>query len=135
MTQQLQRLERLMRAQEKLMKGLEERLAREERTIAALQQGWMEMNRFADSAVTADPASLPALLRHLAAAELTLKKKQLETDDLRRELLSARAREKISSVKVRQLREARERQVTEAALLETALAMAAKGSRKRSVVS
>jgi hypothetical protein len=135
MTQQLQRLERLMRAQGKLMKGLEERLMREERTIASLQQGWMEMNRFADSAVTVDPASLPALLRRLAAAELTLKKKQLETDDLRRELLSARAREKIVSERVRQLREARERQVTEASLLETALAMAAKVSRKRSVVS
>jgi hypothetical protein len=135
MTERWRRLMRMARAQDEVGKALEARLWREERRMKTILDESVEFDRLAASAATTVPAAVPALLRGLAATELRLKQLETETEDLRRALLSAKCRQKVLCSKQKQLREAVERRLGQEHALETALAMAAKASRKHGVLS
>jgi hypothetical protein len=131
----LYRLARLARAQGEIMKVLETKLAHEERKIAAVSSKKAEIDILATRAGALQPASLPPMLRSLAALEEQLKQIEGEADRLKRRLLEARGREKIISTRLRLLRDGAERRIVEEQAMETTLVLMAKASGKRDVLN
>jgi hypothetical protein len=117
------------------MKVLETKLAHEERKIAAVSSKKAEIDILATRAGALQPASLPPMLRSLAALEEQLKQIEGEADRLKRRLLEARGREKIISTRLRLLRDGAERRIVEEQAMETTLVLMAKASGKRDVLN
>ena len=117
------------------MKVLETRLAQEERGIASISSKKAEIDILATRSGTLHPASLPAMLRSLAALESQLKQIEIEADRLKRHLLEAKGREKVISTRLKLLRDNAERKMAEEQAMETTLVLMAKASGKGGVVN
>lgn len=128
------RMTRLAHAQGQMVKRLEARLAQHERTVATLAATWAELNRLASSGGSGRLAFLPQTLRSLAAAEVALRDARIELDDIRGQLLAAKARHKALDQRAKVLRDTWDRKVEGENVLETVLLMAAKASGKADVV-
>lgn len=129
------RMTRLAQAQGQLVKRLEARLAQHERTLAALTAAWSELDGIASSGGSGRLAFLPQTLRSLATAEVAMRDAQIVLNDIRGQLLAAKARHKALDQRAKMLREAWERKSGEEDMLETVLLIAAKASGKHDVVS
>lgn len=117
------------------MKVLEAKLAHEERRIAVISSKRAEIDILATRAGEHQPASLPEMLRGLAALELELKQIRMVADRLRQELLEAKVREEVISNRLNSLRNDEERRRVEEQSLETTLVLMAKASGKGGVVN
>jgi hypothetical protein len=129
-----QRLKRLARAQEELVKVLEAGLLRAEQQSAAHSAAQAQLDAMAVKAGLTQPALLPALLRGLAAAEAQVRQARLEVESIQHRLLAAKSREKAISSKAKLLGDGELRKAGEEEALETSLAMGAKASGKGRVV-
>lgn len=129
------RLQRLARAQGEMLRALEAQLAQEERKAFALSATRAELDALTSEGDSDRLALLPAALRRMADAETRLKRTLMVVDSLRRQLLSAKSRQKALTAKARLLRQALERKQVEEEALESVLAAAAKASRKHDVLS
>jgi len=125
------RLARLVRAMGEVVSALEAKLVLGERRLAGLSVMRSEIDSLASKA---HPASLPAVLRSLTVLDAELEQALIEVESLRRQLLEAKGREKVISVRLRLLRDEVERKVAEEQALEASLLMMAKASGKRGVV-
>ncbi len=135
MTNQLRRLRSLALAQVQIGKVLEVRISHEERALSGLLKTRRELMELAENVVGSDAAFLPRVLLALASTEQELIRRRKGIEVIHQELLAARGREKIVSEKHSSLAEAGERKLIETELLDVALYMTAKASRKRGQVS
>lgn len=133
--QRQKRLQRLAVAQGKMVKILEASLVQKSTRRAVLEGAIAEIDRLATIAGTVDAASTPAILRNLAARDVELKNVLEEAGSIRERLLSARAREKISSAAFKQARDSAERKSEEEQAQEAASTVGPKASGKGRVVT
>lgn len=125
---------RLARAQGEMVRSLEARLTQQERTVASLSALCAELDRLVSSGGSGGLAHFPGALRALAAEEAALREARMELDNIRSQLIAAKARHKSLDQRAKGLREAWERKTGEEEALEAALVMTAKASGKADVV-
>jgi hypothetical protein len=105
------------------VKVLEARLVQRELAVAALSAARSELDKVASESDGVRLAFLPAALRGMVEADSQIRQALLDVEDLRRQLLSAKSRQKALTTRARQLHVALERKAGEQEALDTALAM------------
>lgn len=128
------RLSRLARAQEKLVKAIEMQVQQAEQRALALNRAGKELDDMAVRASAEQPSLLPKLLRRLAEVESNGKQARNAVEELQLKLLAAKFREKAISNTTMILRQAQQRKAAEVDTLETVQLMTAKASGKRDVL-